>query len=127
MSSPDKKRLRDSEDPESGSPTKRQKVDEEGRAINTNNSANKKKIVDDGSSDEFDPQGKEGSDSFDDDFDDPEQEAHGDDEGFDLEAYKKWREQHPDQDEPDFYGDECGEDDMEEGELEQDSEEEEKE
>ena len=44
---------------------------------------------------------------------------HGDDEGFDLEAYKKWRAQHPDSDEPELYDDEEDfEDDLEGGEAE---------
>ena len=59
MSSPNKKRLHD-EDPEAEAPAaKRQKVDAEGKS---------KKVIEDGSSDEFDPEGQNGSDSFDDDF-----------------------------------------------------------
>ena len=66
--SPGKKRLHGAQDPEAdaekldGKPGKRQRTDEGEQLI-------KKPLVkDDDSQDEFDPEGKEGSDSFDDDF-----------------------------------------------------------
>ena len=128
QNSPTKKRLRDAveEDPEQQVPidkaVKRQKIDASGndtkKAVNDN----------DEDSQDFEPKGRDGdSDSFDDDFDDPEERPHGDDdEGFDLEAYKKWREAHPEEeenDELDFDDDEGGEDDFEgeESELNDDS------
>ena len=43
------------------------------------------------SEEEFDAEDQEGEDSFDSDFDEPE-EDHGDDDDFDIEAYKKWNE-----------------------------------
>ena len=40
-------------------------------------------------------------DSFDEDFGskEEEEETHGDDDNFDIEAYKKWRAEHPDSEE----------------------------
>ena len=61
----------------------------------------------------------EGSqDSFDDDFgSNEEEEPHGDDDNFDIEAYKKWRAEHPDSEE-DPNGEEDDEDFEEEAEEE---------
>ena len=84
---------------------KRKKVDEEEEKV-----PNKE---DDG---EFAPEGDSGSDSFDEDFGscDGEDEPPCDDE-FDVEAYLKWRKDHPDEEGPDPNGELPG-DDSEEGE-----------
>ena len=73
------------------------------------------KVVEDDDSAEF--KDENASDSFDDDFDEQEDEPHADDDKFDLEAYKKWKEQHPeseeDFDEEDFEDEEGFEDELE--------------
>ena len=59
-----------------------------------------KKIVPDEDSEDFAPNKEIGEDSFDADFDAEEDGGHGDDE-LDLEAYKKWKEANPDDDDLD--------------------------
>ena len=56
-------------------------------------------VADEEESEEFDDQEAGGAeDSFDSDFDAPEEEgAHGEDDNFDLEAYTKWRAEHGDE------------------------------
>ena len=69
-------------------------------------------------SDDFSPNKENGDDSFDEDFDAEESEGHGDAE-IDIEAYKKWKAENPDDDVEDdeegFDDDEGFEDEFEEG------------
>ena len=100
MSSNKKRAREDSdEDPEiERLPAKRQKIGD-GAEKGTAASGPKAtaQVVDDEES--FDPENS-GSDSFDDDFDKEESNEHADDDNFDVEAYKKWRLEHPDSDTP---------------------------
>ena len=89
------------DDLESG--TKRQRTGEK-------DSKTKQVVPDDESSQDFDAEGQSGDDSFDDDFDAEESAPEGDDD-FDLEKYKKWREEQAADE-----GAEGGEDEMLEGE-----------
>ena len=86
------------------SATKRQRTSEK--------DSKSKKIVDDEDSQDFDADDQSGDDSCDDDFDAEESAPGEGDDDFDLEKYKKWREEHGADDE----GAEGGEDEMIEGE-----------
>ncbi len=95
--SPDKKRKRD-EDPEhqlvEEKTAKRQKLDDGKAQTKDNNQDSKKQVVKDDDSEDFDPEGSD-DDSFDDDFDNSEDLGQSDDKDFDVEKYKKWREENP--------------------------------
>ena len=117
--SPNKKRTRVAEDPEvEEQATKRQKLDSSDKKIKSGGSP--AKVVEDES--DYDPE-NEGSDSFDADFDAAKESDHGDVDNFDVEAYKKWREEHPDSSEPGDDDEEGFGEDEEDGEslLEDDS------
>jgi hypothetical protein len=106
--SPLKKRLNNAEEEELESGKKRQKV--------SNEEAKNKPVVPDSSEGSFDGSENDEDDSFDDDFDQDEGEE-GEEGSIDIEAYKKWREEHPEEGSgEDLDDDEEGEIDMEEGE-----------
>jgi hypothetical protein len=106
----DKSPLKKRANPEGGAKdalegaTKRQRISEK--------DSKTKKVVDDDDSQDFDADAQSGDDSFDDDFDAEESAPGEGEDDFDLEKYKKWREENGADDE----GAEGGEDEMIEGE-----------
>ena len=80
--SPTKKRKREEEECPEDKPTKRQRLDD----------GELKRAVEDEGSEEFDPEGKQGDDSYDSDIDNEESGNQDVEADFDLEHYKKWRE-----------------------------------
>ena len=101
------------DDADLGAPTKKRKLDDEGQAktiatttetkVEAKPSKGKVTSQEADDSDEYndegDNDGEEGeddkSDSFDSDFDENEKESLGNDDEFDFEAYKKWKEENP--------------------------------